>query len=230
MEIRDIIPFVVSALMLVAIVAAVGAVVYIVLRLRSGEPMVFPTRLMFRIYLYLITLVSLVTLLTGISDLAQAGLGAALGKEFSYNPSFVAAPRPLPDGTEPEDFEKRLAESEAGLERAMKEGLLDGISLTIVGALVLGLHVWGRTRLETVEERQDILHRIYLIVMLAIFGVVTLVALPTATFETLRFYILEADQSRGTRPGGPLATAIVTLPVWVYYLGGTIGLLRRQQA
>lgn len=223
-------PFIITVLVLLLTVAAIGAVFNVALRLRTGERLIFPMRLLFRIYLYLITLASLLTLVTGLSDLVQAGLGAGLGKEFSYDPVYIYEPRTEPIAKDGTELEEPPSVSEKGLDRAMKEGLLDGISLTIVGALVLALHTWGRLRLEIPEERQDVLHRIYLILMLVLFGGVTLVTLPSAVFETLRFYILDSDQYNRTRPGGSLATALITLPVWGYYLRTTIGMLRRQES
>lgn len=233
MNINDIIPFMIAILVLVALVAAIGGAVYLALRLRSGEHIAFPTRLLFRLYLYVISLISLVTLVAGLSDLVQAGLGAALGKEFSYNPVHVGEPiRPAPEPVkgEPAPVDPKANEElrQKGLDRALQEGLLNGLSLSIVGAAVLALHTWGRRRLETEEERRGIPHRVYLILLLVLFGGVTLITLPSAIYEALRYYLLDtARQDYGNRPGGALASAIVALPVWAYYLRATIGMLRR---
>ncbi|MBI4198087.1 MAG: hypothetical protein HY533_03145 [Chloroflexi bacterium] len=233
MQLRDIIPFLGIILVLAALVGAVGGIVYLVLKLRAGERITFPTRLLFRLYLYVISLISLVTLVAGLSNLVQAGLGAALGKEFSYNPVYVAEPfRPAPEPVkgEPPTVDPKADEElrQKGLDRALKEGLLNGLSLSIVGAAVLALHTWSRRRLETEEERRGIPHRVYLILLLALFGVVTLVTLPSAIYESLRYYLLDTTrQDYGNRPGGALATALVALPVWAYYLRGAIGMLRK---
>lgn len=238
MELKDMIPFLIVILVLAGLIGAVAGAVYLVLRLRAGERISFPARLLFHLYLYVISLISLVTLVAGLSGLVQAGLAAALGKEFSYNPVYVAEPfRPIAvDGNTkgepalPPDPKAQEASRQAGLERAMKEGLLNGLSLAIVGALVLALHTWGRWRLETPEERRGMLHRSYLIILLVIFGVVTLVTLPPAIYQTLRYYVLDIPaQDYGNRPGSPLATAIVSAPVWAYYLRSALGLLRRPE-
>ena len=122
-------------------------------------------------------------------------------------------------------------DQERGLDRAFKEGLLNGISLTLVGALSLGLHALGRRRLKTKDECEGMLHRGYIILLLVIFGIIALFTLPSAIFDTLRYYILDTTDefSRGAHPGGSLATAIVSLPVWAYYLNLTVRLLRRQE-
>ena len=240
MNLDDILPFLVLTLVLLGVVAAVGGVVHLILRLRAGEEVTFPLRLLLRIYLYLITLISIIVLVTGASGLVQAGLGAALGKEFSYSPVYFKVP-PIRVVEPSEDAGEKLAQEaeraieeqerlESGLDRAMKEGILKGVSFTLVGAMILGLHSWGRRRMETEDDRRGVFHRVYLILLLVIFGVITLITLPSAIFDTLRFHILEqADEfGRNVRPGEPLATAIVSLPVWAYYLNVTLRLVRRQ--
>ena len=237
MDLDDILPFLVLTLVLLGVVAAAGGVVHLVLRLRAGEGVTFPLRLLLRIYLYLITLISIIVLVTGASGLVEAGLGAALGKEFSYSPVYIKAPIRVPEPSEgarqeltQETEGEERERLERGLDRAMKEGILKGVSFTLVGVMILGLHSWGRRRLETEDDRRGMLHRGYLVLLLVIFGVITLVTLPSAIFDTLRFYILEqADEfGRSVRPGEPLAVAIVSLPVWSYYLNVMLRLVRRQ--
>jgi hypothetical protein len=233
LNLRDIIPFMVILLVLVALVAAIGGAVYLVLRVRAGERIAFPSRLLFHLYLYVISLISLITLVAGLSNLVQAGLGAALGKEFSYTPNYIAAQfrsSPEPVKGEPAIVDPKADEElrQKGLDRAFKEGILNGLSLSIVGAAVLALHTWGRRQLETEEERRGIPHRVYLILLLVLFGVITLITLPSAIYEALRYYLLDTvKQDYGNRPGEALASAIVALPVWAYYLRGTIGMLRK---
>ncbi len=233
MNIRDIMPFLAVVLVLVGVVAAAGMAVYIILRLRAGERVGFPLGLLFRVYLYLISIISIVLMASGASALAQAGVAAVLGKEFSYIPSYVATapPQQKPDVSYQGPSQAELeAQKRQGLDRAMKEGLLNGISLLLVGAVAWGLHTWGRRRLETKEERDGMLHRGYLILLLVVFSVMTLVTLPSAIYDTLRYYILPPldEFSNSAHPGGRLATAMVSFPVWVYYLNIALQLVRRQ--
>ena len=233
--------FVVAILILLGLVAAIGVAISFVLRVRSGETVSFPLRLLFRAYLYLISIVSIVILMVGLSGLVQAGLGTALGKEFSYSPSFKSSAvlrpvspeeRPLSPGeglVEPA-LDEKLTGREEGLDRALKEGILNGLSFTLVGGVVLGLHLWGRRRLESEEERSSMLNRSYLILLLVIFSIAALIALPSAVFDTLQYYILDSgDEFRQGRPGSRLAAAIVTVPAWAYFLNATLGILRRQE-
>ena len=238
---EEVLPFLVFVLVLGGLVAAIGAAVFLIIRVRSGEAVSFPMRLLFRVYLYVISAVSVVILVVGLSGLVEAGLGAVLGKEFSYHPSFAkVASRPVevkPPGVEPSapavvepTPEEEEAQRAEGLDRAFKEGILNGLSLTLVGAVILGLHIWGRRRLEEEDERAGMLNRVYLFLLLAIFGVVALITLPLAINDTLRYYIIDsAEEFSRVRPGGRLAAALVTVPVWAFYLLATLRALRRQE-
>ncbi len=116
-----------------------------------------------------------------------------------------------------------------GLERARKEGLIQGISFTLIGGIIWGAHLFSRRKLETAEDRNSPINRGYLIIMVVIFGLITIINLPQAVFEGFRFFLLEPldEFSRNSPPGGRLALSIVTLPIWIGYLVGAIKAARR---
>ena len=230
---EGILPFLIIGLVLLGLAAAVGGAIYYVIRVRSGETVSFPLRLLFRAYLYITSIISIVILVIGGASLVRAGLGATLGKEFSYSSAYIKfVPRPVVPEETPKELtpEEEEVQRESGLDRAFKEGILDGLSSIVVGALVLGLHMWGRRRLESEEKRTSMLNRVYLILLLVIFGIVALTALPMAINDTLRYYILDPDEFSRVVPGSRLAMAIVTVPVWAYYLYATLCALRREEA
>ena len=225
-------------------IALLGAgIVYLFIQLRAGEPIRIPLRLVLRVYIYAVTAVGLVLFtLGGMSNLLQAGMGATFEKEFSYRPLFKEPSKPLvrveePNGLTFEEVqelteEQEKAQEEArqeGLDRAMKEGLINGISLTIIGALIWGIHLVGRRRLESPEERGGPLNRIYLIVVVVIFSIITITSLAQGVPQTIRYILLDPLDEFGRRstPGDALAVAIVALPIWITYLVGTIRVARR---
>ena len=113
-----------------------------------------------------------------------------------------------------------------GLERAFDEGLIQGISFAIIGALVWGAHMFGRHKIDLPEDRASPLNRIYLVLLTVIFGVITIVSLPQAVFETLSYAVLD-PVGRDYEPGGKLALSITALPIWLIYLWATIRSVRR---
>jgi hypothetical protein len=116
-----------------------------------------------------------------------------------------------------------------GLDRAAQEGLLNGLSYTVVGVVIWGVHVLARRRLETAEEREGSLNRGYLVLVAAVFFTIVLVNLPQAIFGLVRFYVLEplSEFDRPRPPGENLAFAVAALPAWVTYLLGAVRAVRR---
>ena len=242
----------------VGIAVLVGAAISLFLRLRAGAGTIpISMRFLLRLYMYVVIIAGLLIFTQGVSGLIRAGLASGIGKDFSYNPVYVAmteadelvrTPKPLelkdpPDLTpaEREELSEIIAERERkmieirreqrrrGLDRALEEGLIEGVSFTFIGAIIWAMHVLGRRRLETPEERESPVTRIYLILIVVIFGIITIVNLPQAVFESLRYAVLEPFDEFGDRyqPGGKLALSIVTLPIWIIYLMGTIRSVRQ---
>ena len=116
-----------------------------------------------------------------------------------------------------------------GLDRALDEGLIEGVSFTIIGALIWLAHVLGRRTVDRPEDEESPLNRMYVILITVIFGVITIVNLPQAVFESLRFAVLDpVDQfGRQYQPGGKLAVSVAALPIWLFYLWGAIRSVRR---
>ena len=132
------------------------------------------------------------------------------------------------------EHEKRRREVEVirrekGLDRALKLGLIEGISFALIGAAVWAAHVGGRRWLETPQEQEEPINRIYLILLAVIFGVITIVNLPQAVFEGFRYAILDPLDGFGRQyqPGGKLSLSIAALPIWIIYLVGAIRAARR---
>ncbi|MEE9202562.1 MAG: DUF5671 domain-containing protein [Dehalococcoidia bacterium] len=231
-------PGYVIPIMVMALVAVgIGGVVFVIFRLRTGQGLNISWRSLFLVYFYLMTVISLLVMVGGLSNLVRAGMGVALGKEFSYHASryMVKAPPPpvrvgerVPTPEEPEEPtpEEQEAERQKGLDRSFQEGLLNGLSFTIVGGIIWGAHLYGRRRLEREQEEGEWLHRLYVIALLLTFGILTLTSLPQAVFDTLRYYIIEQAPEFYGPPGDRLSTGIVALPLWLYYLWGTFRLVR----
>ena len=237
-------------LILVGLSVLIGGIVYLIQRLRSGVGLVLPMRFLLRLYLYVVTIAGLLLLAQGGSGLLQVGLASALGNDFSFHPVFVGAPprplvRPSPlelkdraqlteeervrlaeilEQRAVEDLAQRKEQREKGLDRAFKEGLIQGISFTLIGGIIWGAHLFARRKLESPEDRLGPMNRAYLIIMVIVFGLVTIINLPQAVFEGFRYFILDPlnEFNRNAPPGGKLALSIVTLPIWMIYLVGAI--------
>ena len=240
-----------AGLVFLAAVVAGGVVLY--LRLRAHEPINLNLRFLFRVYLLVVIVAGLMVFTQGASNLLQAGFASIGGKQFSYNPVHARIPgaielREAPSALELKDRAK-LTDAELeelsiiqrerqerqnelneerrrlGLDRAMKEGLIQGISFLIIGVAIWGSHFAGRRWMETPEERDSLLNRVYLTLVTITFGVITIVFLPQAVFETFSYLLLDPlDQYR--QPGEKLSLSITALPIWLFFLWQAIRAIR----
>jgi hypothetical protein len=244
---------------IIVIVVVVAGGVVLFLRMRAHESINFDLRVLFRVYLLVVIVAGLLVFTQGASNLIQAGFATLGSNQFSYDPVYIrlpsdSAPQPqtaveLKDRTQLTDVElEELADIETerrieqiavdeerrrlGLDRAKKEGLIQGISFLIIGLLIWLSHLAARRWLETGEERASLLNRIYLIVVTIVFGIITIVLMPQAVFETFSYVVLDPVDSFGSRtqPGDKLALAITTLPVWLIYLFEVVRSMRRATA
>ena len=209
----------------------IGAIVYFILRIKSGIALSISYKDALRVYFYIVILVSVgLTGVGGVSTLINVGLGEMVGREFSYGEVYQDH-RELQDLKNNEDSSSYVVRDNRSLSEKidleMKGNLINGISLAVIGSFLMLVHFLGRRWVETVDEHSDLLRRLYLIAGLAIFAVITIVSLIAGIPETLRYALLEVEPGQES-PGEALSIAIVGLPIWVSYLVATLRNIRSQ--
>ena len=209
----------------------IGAIVYFILRIKSGISLSISYKDALRVYFYIVILVSVgLTGVGGVSTLINVGLGEMVGREFSYGEVYQDH-RELQDLNNNEDSSSYVVRDNRSLSEKidleMKGNLINGISLAVIGSFLMLVHFLGRRLVETVDEHSDLLRRLYLIAGLAIFAVITIVSLIAGIPETLRYALLEVEPGQES-PGEALSIAIVGLPIWVSYLVATLRNIRSQ--
>ena len=209
----------------------IGAIVYFILRIKSGISLSISYKDALRVYFYIVILVSVgLTGVGGVSTLINVGLGEMVGREFSYGEVYQDH-RELQDLKNNGDSSSYVVGDSRSLSEKidleMKGNLINGISLAVIGSFLMLVHFLGRRWVETVDEHSDLLRRLYLIAGLAIFAVITIVSLIAGIPETLRYALLEVEPGQES-PGEALSIAIVGLPIWVSYLVATLRNVRSQ--
>ena len=209
----------------------IAAIVYSILRIKSGISLSISYKAALRVYFYIVILVSVgLTGVGGVSTLINVGLGEMVGREFSYGEVYQDH-RELQDLKNNGDSSSYVVGDSRSLsekiELEMKGSLINGISLAVIGSFLMLVHFLGRRLVETVDEHSDLLRRSYLIAGLAIFAVITIVSLIAGIPETLRYALLEVEPGQES-PGEALSIAIVGLPIWVSYLVATLRNVRSQ--
>lgn len=178
-----------------------------------------------RSYLYLASLAGLITLAIGLASLANYTIGAAFGSEVIYGGSpkpALAAPRCPPGATgcvepTPADIELQQRQEREQRDRRQAEDLLRGLTFTTFGVLVWGAH-WAARRGLDADEGASGLRRAYLMVGTVIFGLATVIMLPTGMYQALASAILPVDQFTYRQPADSLGGGIACLPIWLLFL------------
>ncbi|HLB77731.1 MAG TPA: DUF5671 domain-containing protein [Candidatus Dormibacteraeota bacterium] len=208
-----------AVIALAAVLLLIGGVVVVVLAIRQGRLDTSP-RALLRFYLYALAFASFLVLLFGATSLVKAGMATVAGRGFSYyevsyqygppgappvKPGVVPVPPPVPTDQS---------------ERPYRDDLVRGLALVVTGGLLWVLHWLGIRALDPPEVRRtSLLAALYSGGLLAIAGLVTVVALPWGIYSVLAYYVLPQDgNGPSNRPGDPLSYAIVFLPVLLYFL------------
>ncbi|HEV2012122.1 MAG TPA: hypothetical protein VGS17_13985, partial [Candidatus Limnocylindria bacterium] len=118
-------------------------------------------------------------------------------------------------GVNQQDFTQQQLRANA---RRRADDLIKGLTFTAFGALFWGAHWMARRGVMGADEASG-LRRGYLMLGTVVFGLTTVVLLPTGIYQALSYLILPADAG-AYRPGvsDSLAGGLVTLPVWLIYL------------
>jgi len=203
--------------------AIVGAVALLV---RGGRgAMDFAPRNLVRVYLYIASTAGIIVLVVGLSGLLTVGFAAAFGNGFVYGDSSLIQPAPAcPPTTDPNvkcvpgqtDF---TAQRQRELDRRRGDELIRGITFTVFGALFWGAHYMARRGVMGLDELSSGLRRGYLLLGTVIFGLATVVLLPTGIYQALSYLILPAESGVFRQGAGDsLPGGLVTLPIWLIYL------------
>lgn len=201
-------------------------VVLAVFFFQRREALDLSPRGLLRGYLYLASLAGIVTLAIGLGSLANYGIAAAFGTEVVYGgvPMMRATPPPCPPGdtrcvgpTEAQLEQQRRSQKEQTWRR-QAEDLVRGLTFTAFGALFWAAHWAARRRIVGPSEQGTGLRRAYLMLGAVLFGLVTIVMLPTGLYQALAAAILPANEFTYRQPADSLGGGIAALPIWLVYL------------
>jgi hypothetical protein len=224
--------------MVVGILAALGilgliALVVVAVVQRGSGTLDLSLRGLLRVYLYLASLVGIVVLTLGVAGVAAYVLAAAFGRDVIYGgpipqPVPAIAPACPPNTTCPptSTFAPRVIPDER--ERRQQEDLVRGVTQLVFGGIFWGTHWAARRGLIGGDEPASGLYRAYLILGTAVFGIATIVLLPTGIYQALSQALITAQPNTFRQAAGEsLSGGIATLPVWLLYLWLVQRALRR---
>lgn len=208
--------------------AVLGTIVLLgVLFLRRDGIDLTPRGLL-RLYLYIASLAGIVVLTIGAASVVNYGLARVAGDEFIYGgeparpfPRPVCPPEAVGKGCvepTPEELERQRVAQVQQRERQRNEDLLRGATYTVFGALFWTAHWGARRGLGERDPGTVALRRGYLMLGTVVFGIATIVLLPTGTYQALANVLLEAPEGYYRQGADALGGGLVTLVVWLAYL------------
>jgi len=208
-----------------AIVAALALVAVLFIQ-RGREGIDLTPRNLLRTYLYAGSFAGLAAFVFGVAALGNFALAAAAGSDVVYGAPPVprpaiapACPPNFPNCPQPPSVEDQLKRMSEQNERRRNEDLLRGVTFTVFGGLFYAAHYASRRALVGAEETQSALRRAYLMVGTAVFGLATVVLVPTGLYQLLANAILPVTADT-FRPGvgDSLMPGLVSLIVWLVFL------------
>ena len=211
----------------IVMVAMLGLIAgAIVLAVRGGRGgLDLGPRTLIRVYVYVASLAGIVVLVAGLSGVLNYGLATAFGDGFVYgDDARLVAPVPFcppndardkcPPATQPDLSAQRGRE----IARRRGDDLIRGLTFSVFGALFWGAH-WAARRGLADGEASSALRRGYLMLGTVVFGLTTILLLPTGTYQALAYVILPADPGTyRSGVGDALAGGLATLPAWLIFL------------
>ena len=175
-----------------------------------------------RAYLYLGSLAGVVVFAVGVAGILAYVLAAGFGLDVIYGgpvPQPAIAPAPCPPNTVCPPIEVFRSPID---DRARRHGedLVRGVTFLIFGGIFWVAHWLARRNLGRADEALSGLHRAYLMLGTAIFGIATIALLPMGIFQALSFAVMPTEPNVYYRPGAgeALSGGLAALPIWLAYL------------
>ena len=214
----------VGVLTALGVLGAIGLLVVLFLQ-RGRDAMDLSLGGLLRLYLYLASLAGVVAFAIGLAGIISFVLAAAFGVDVIYGgqppqpvPMIVApCPPNIPACTTAPVPPPVFIKDNRTQQQA--QDLVRGVTFVIFGGIFWAAHWWARRALTGGADRMSGLHRAYLILGTAIFGIATIAFLPMGIYQALSFAIVPPDQF-SFRPGAgeALSGGLAALPLWLAYL------------
>lgn len=216
-----------------AVLGTIALIVVLFLQ-RGREGFDLGPRGLLRLYLYVASLAGIIVLSVGLASVVNYGLARAAGNDLIYGGNTPGRPIPVcPPGSEgcKEPSAEELARQEdlarQQQDRQRDEDLLRGLTYGVFGAVFWGAHWGARRGLGEDDPAIAGLRRGYLMLGTIVFGVATVVLLPTGVYQALAFFLLSVPEAYYREGASALGGGLVTLAVWLIFLRLTVVGFRR---
>jgi TM2 domain-containing membrane protein YozV len=228
----SVLPIIFMILFATAAILVVGGVIYLVTRLvknkdtKDSKSLNITVRMLFKIYLYVISFISLAVSVIGGTMLIKAGASYAFGIPFSYtlysaNNAGTDVVKD-PDIAVPDCYEGNTMtfgnKQVCFNEDTRKQELITGATFFISMLMIFGLHQFALKRMEK-KSQTPWLKKIYTFVSLILYSIVGVVIIPTSIYQLATHLLYRVnDVTMYDAPGTAIGILIMTLPLWIFFL------------
>jgi cellobiose-specific phosphotransferase system component IIC len=222
-------------------VAVIGSIVYIIISLtkhKDGDKkkaFKISTKSLFQIYLYTLSLITLAAAVIGLSTALRGGLAYQFGHQFSYTlyqaNSFKEAKVYDPalieedfdecyDGT-PKDIE---GQTYCINESQPKSDLINGGIVFVSMIILFAVHQYAIYRTEKKLDWLDKMYTFGSLIGYSVTGILSLVISISLLSNYLVFTAYSSAYQTPEAPGMAISLAVLTIPLWIYFMLKTIKL------
>lgn len=225
---------------------AIGAtVVYLIIQAiknkgeKDGKSVNFKisAKTLFQVYLYLISFLTLIIAVIGGATAIKAGLSYQFGIPFSYTlykGSSFAETKMYDPTLDLETF--KICEQGEPITIGTSDycinyqqqttDLVNGLTIFVSMLILFGIHQFAISRIDE-KHRLQWLSKLYIFASLILYSIMGLVSIPTSIYQLTNYLLTKPENYSYSTPEAPamaIALVILSLPLWIYFLGKTSNL------
>ncbi|MDX9739096.1 MAG: hypothetical protein RBT33_01915 [Candidatus Dojkabacteria bacterium] len=226
-------------------IAIGGTVVYLIVQAvkNKGEKdgknvnLKISAKTLFQVYLYLISFLTLIIAVIGGATAIKAGLSYQFGVPFSYTlykGSSFAEEKVYNPTLELESFKVcsdgepiTIGTSDYCINyQQQTTDLVNGLTIFVSMLILFAIHQFAISKIEG-KKRLQWLEKLYTFVSLILYSIIGLVSIPTSIYQLTNYLLTKPENYSYSTPAAPamaIAMVLLSLPLWIYFLGKTSNL------
>ena len=219
-----------------------GTIIYIIVQAiknkdNKNTKFKLSAKTLFQVYLYLIAFLTLIISLIGGATAIKAALSYQFGIPFSYTlykGSSFAETKMYDPTLDPETFKVcqegepiTIGSSEYCINyQQQTTDLVNGLTIFASMLILFAIHQFAISRINQKDKLQW-LEKVYTFASLIVYSVIGLIAIPTSIYQLTNYLITKPENYSYSTPEAPamaIAVVVLSLPLWIYFLGKTSNL------
>lgn len=228
------------AISLLFFAAIVGGVLFVInLFKNKDKENTFTFKTLWVGYLYLISMISLIAMLIGLSMVFRSSMSSMFGAQFAYSLSYYNQEyetKPMVDGVEanePIPFEESYYKDQTKVmigdkvfyydDSQPKNDMIQGITLALSMAVLFAIHRYLSVKVE--DKSKEMWNKGYVFFGLIVTSILSLFLIPTSIYQVVQYTIEGWEQAlisnpygSSTAPAEALSAMIVFVPAWLVFI------------